>query len=74
MLWLEDGKADAGAPLPPTVGGGALAYVIFTSGSTGTPKGVVVSHGALANYVASVLQRMDLPAPFVHEMHHGVPA
>jgi len=32
---------------------GDLAYVIFTSGSTGVPKGVGVSHGALANCLAS---------------------
>jgi amino acid adenylation domain-containing protein len=37
------------------------AYVIYTSGSTGRPKGVVVTHAALANYVQSVLQRLDLP-------------
>uniref|UniRef100_UPI001C851DF1 non-ribosomal peptide synthetase n=1 Tax=Paractinoplanes polyasparticus TaxID=2856853 RepID=UPI001C851DF1 len=34
-----------------------VAYVIYTSGSTGTPKGVAVTHGSLANYVASVSER-----------------
>ncbi|MCK1637528.1 amino acid adenylation domain-containing protein [Bradyrhizobium sp. 157] len=38
------------------------AYVIYTSGSTGTPKGVAVSHGALANYVHALLQRLQ-PRP-----------
>src|SRR5207302_1175429 len=32
-----------------------VAGVISTSGSTGRPKGVMVSHAALAGYVASVL-------------------
>lgn len=38
------------------------AYLIYTSGTTGRPKGVVVSHGAIANYVQGVLQRLALPS------------
>lgn len=29
-----------------------LAYIIYTSGSTGRPKGAMLSHGALAHYLA----------------------
>jgi nonribosomal peptide synthetase MxcG len=29
------------------------AYFIYTSGSTGTPKGIIISHNALAEFVAS---------------------
>ncbi len=42
---------------------GHPAYVMYTSGSTGTPKGVVVTHGGLANYVATVPGRVGWGAP-----------
>ncbi|MFK3774286.1 amino acid adenylation domain-containing protein [Pseudomonas sp. NPDC089406] len=50
------------APVPSAVQplAGHCAYVIHTSGSTGRPKGVMVSHGALANYVQAVLQRLPM--------------
>ncbi|HKV07487.1 MAG TPA: amino acid adenylation domain-containing protein, partial [Thermoanaerobaculia bacterium] len=39
-----------------------LAYVIYTSGSTGRPKGVQISHGALANFLASMAAQPGLEA------------
>jgi amino acid adenylation domain-containing protein len=45
------------APLERAIGPSHAAYVIYTSGSTGRPKGVVVTHGALANYVAAMRAR-----------------
>ncbi|WP_025214734.1 non-ribosomal peptide synthase/polyketide synthase [Pseudomonas brassicacearum] len=39
-----------------------LAYVIYTSGSTGKPKGVMVRHGALSNFVASMVAQPGLAA------------
>jgi amino acid adenylation domain-containing protein len=39
-----------------------VAYVLYTSGSTGRPKGVAVSHGALANFLLSMLERPGLAA------------
>ncbi|WP_414945628.1 amino acid adenylation domain-containing protein, partial [Amycolatopsis sp. cmx-11-32] len=36
------------------------AYVIYTSGSTGRPKGVVVTHANLANFLHSMLERLEL--------------
>ncbi|MEU7076109.1 amino acid adenylation domain-containing protein, partial [Streptomyces narbonensis] len=43
-----------GRPVDPR----SLAYVIYTSGSTGQPKGVAVTHGGLANYTASIPDRL----------------
>ena len=37
-----------------------LAYMIYTSGSTGRPKGVTISHGALANFLASMAEAPGL--------------
>ena len=42
---------------------GHPAYVMYTSGSTGTPKGVVVTHGGLANYLATVPGRVGWGMP-----------
>ncbi|MFP3969311.1 amino acid adenylation domain-containing protein [Actinomadura fulvescens] len=39
-----------------------VAYVIYTSGSTGRPKGVAVTHRGLANYVATVPERVGFGA------------
>ncbi|MGC5343536.1 non-ribosomal peptide synthetase [Streptomyces sp. DT24] len=38
------------------------AYVIYTSGSTGTPKGVEVPHGALANLLAAMSDKLGTGA------------
>ncbi|WP_296358928.1 polyketide synthase [Ramlibacter sp.] len=55
-LCIDDARtADAGSgDLNETASPDDLAYVIFTSGSTGRPKGVEVTHGALANFLASM--------------------
>ena len=38
----------------------SLAYVIFTSGSTGKPKGVQITHGALHNFLQTMLEKPGL--------------
>lgn len=37
-----------------------LAYATYTSGSTGNPKGVLIEHGALSNFLVSMLRRPGL--------------
>ncbi|MGH3736371.1 MAG: amino acid adenylation domain-containing protein, partial [Micromonosporaceae bacterium] len=57
--WLDQLRlADRAPAAPVTPDAAGLAYVIYTSGSTGTPKGVAVTHGSIANYVASVSARL----------------
>ena len=36
------------------------AYIIYTSGSTGKPKGVIMQHGATANTIIDVNERLSL--------------
>ncbi|MCL7381655.1 amino acid adenylation domain-containing protein, partial [Streptomyces sp. 35G-GA-8] len=52
-----DGSAQA---LPPQVNASDLAYLLFTSGSTGSPKGVEVEHGALANFLTGIGERLGV--------------
>ncbi|MGW6577270.1 amino acid adenylation domain-containing protein, partial [Streptomyces sp. NPDC054945] len=61
LMTMQLAGAEETAPQVTTARDG-LAYVIYTSGSTGRPKGVAVTHGSLANYVASVPGRAGLGA------------
>lgn len=37
-----------------------LAYAIFTSGSTGQPKGVMINQGNLANFLTSMVTKIEI--------------
>ncbi|MER6091337.1 amino acid adenylation domain-containing protein [Streptomyces bluensis] len=66
-------EADGSVPaVPPRVGAGDLAYLLFTSGSTGTPKGVEIEHGALANFLTGIGERLDSSAEDVVLAHTTV--
>ncbi|WP_338894782.1 amino acid adenylation domain-containing protein [Streptomyces sp. TG1A-60] len=56
-------EADGSAPaVPQLVEADGLAYLLFTSGSTGTPKGVEIEHGALANFLSGIGERLGSSA------------
>ncbi|MGW7367806.1 amino acid adenylation domain-containing protein, partial [Streptomyces sp. NPDC054841] len=70
---LRAPEADGSAPaVPPRVGADDLAYLLFTSGSTGTPKGVEIEHGALANFLTGVGERLGSSAEEVVLAHTTV--
>ncbi|MDX5565169.1 amino acid adenylation domain-containing protein [Streptomyces sp. ID05-04B] len=62
LVRMQLATAPVSAPGVPVLAEG-LAYVIYTSGSTGRPKGVAVTHGGVANYVASVPGRIGFDVP-----------
>ncbi|MEX3611468.1 MAG: amino acid adenylation domain-containing protein [Burkholderia sp.] len=63
-VWTADvSEWSASAPLPmPMPQPQDLAYVLYTSGSTGRPKGVCISHGALSNFLQSMVETPGLKA------------
>lgn len=46
-------------PVPPRLGGEAIAYLLFTSGSTGRPKGVGVAQRNVVAFLEAVRERYD---------------
>ncbi|MEX3605215.1 MAG: amino acid adenylation domain-containing protein [Burkholderia sp.] len=62
-VWAADDVPEASAPLSmPMPQSQDLAYVLYTSGSTGRPKGVRISHGALSNFLQSMVKTPGLQA------------
>ncbi|MBX3233429.1 MAG: amino acid adenylation domain-containing protein [Labilithrix sp.] len=58
-ITLSDALTSEGEAFPRR---GTLAYVMYTSGSTGQPKGVRISHAALVNFLASMVDLFGLGA------------
>jgi amino acid adenylation domain-containing protein/non-ribosomal peptide synthase protein (TIGR01720 family) len=57
---VRRGTKPADVVLPGPLSPHDAAYVIYTSGSTGRPEGVVVPHGALANLVGDMRERLEV--------------
>jgi amino acid adenylation domain-containing protein len=60
---LADSVAEAEletiSPIPPKLGGNAIAYLLFTSGSTGRPKGVGVAQRNVIAFLDAIRERYD---------------
>jgi acyl-CoA synthetase (AMP-forming)/AMP-acid ligase II len=62
-LAREETAAAAAAPQPPPpllddAAPGDLAFLLYTSGSTSEPKGVMITHGALAHNLATIVSSL----------------
>ncbi|WP_149258720.1 non-ribosomal peptide synthetase [Actinomadura sp. K4S16] len=60
LLVLDGSRRNAGNTRTPIRRPDDLAYVIYTSGSTGRPKGVAIPHRALANFLLTTRDRLNL--------------
>lgn len=60
LLVLDEISEGSQQPVADKPRPGDLAYLIYTSGSTGNPKGTEITHGALANLLASMLREPGL--------------